>query len=224
MKTIIFSDLHCNFPVLEALTNLEKNVDTWISAGDAIGIFPFINETLDLLRELNVTPVLGDHEDALLNNKTLPQSFTATESINKQISEISSRNLEYLNTWNIFEKINIDGRTLGIVHNINDSNQEKYLIDFEECTRKYAGFEYLIFGHTHFPTLHSNNSLNFLNPGSLGFPVSNRRKYSYIVLENGNFAIREFIVDNKKLINRIIETGYNKKYIAYLEAGFVWPM
>ena len=224
MKTIIFSDLHSNFPVLEELTNVEKNVDKWISAGDAIGIFPFINETLDLMHELNVTSVLGDHEDALLNNKTLPQSFTATESIRKQISEISSRNLAYLHTWKKFEKIIIDGSTIGIIHNVNDSNQEKYLIDFEECTHKYAEFKYIIFGHTHFPTLYSNNSLNFLNPGSLGFPVSNRRKYSYIVLENGNFSIREFIIDNTKLINRILETGYNRKYIDYLEAGFVWPM
>ena len=65
MKRIaVFSDIHGNAPVLEAIIKDIKvnNIDEVICLGDTLGLGPLPGECIDLIIDNNIYMVLGNHE------------------------------------------------------------------------------------------------------------------------------------------------------------------
>ena len=56
-KIVIFSDLHSNIEALTTVVENEENVDQWICLGDFVGLFPGVNETINLMREIGAIRV-----------------------------------------------------------------------------------------------------------------------------------------------------------------------
>ncbi len=69
MRIGILGDIHSNF---EALTTAVKalraeGVDHWVQVGDIVGYGPDPQACLDLVRELNCTVCMGNHDAAVVN-------------------------------------------------------------------------------------------------------------------------------------------------------------
>jgi predicted phosphodiesterase len=60
----VISDVHANLDALTAIIAAvrRRGVDAWVSAGDLIGYGPHPNECVDVVSELGVTGVVGNHE------------------------------------------------------------------------------------------------------------------------------------------------------------------
>ena len=60
----IVSDIHGNFPALEAvMQDIKKyNVKQIVSLGDIGGYYPFINEVIENLKKYNVINIVGNHD------------------------------------------------------------------------------------------------------------------------------------------------------------------
>jgi len=60
----LVADIHGNFPallaVMEALDTI--GVDQIFCLGDTAGYYPQVNECIDLLRERNISSVMGNHD------------------------------------------------------------------------------------------------------------------------------------------------------------------
>ena len=69
MKIALISDTHGNLPALEAVLEdiRAQGVDGIIFLGDAATLGPQPRETLEALRSLDCTCILGNHDAALLD-------------------------------------------------------------------------------------------------------------------------------------------------------------
>jgi len=223
----VFGDLHCNLDALTTMLDREPQVKTWICLGDFVGLFPQINETLEIIKEIEAICILGDHESALLRGGDLPQSRAATESLNHQRSVLSETNRKFLNSVPNQRIIKIGDTTVMMIHDLNNDSGKKYLFDFENISSKLSPkINIVLFANTHLPTMHLGKFHNFYNPGSLGFPIQINPKPSYLLFDE-NFKdplFIEFLPNQSNVKEALLNENYNSKYLEYLESGYRWPI
>ncbi len=69
MLIAIFSDIHANFdalkPVVEAYKEHDPPIDKFVCLGDVVGYGPNPNSCCELVRELEATTVVGNHDAAV---------------------------------------------------------------------------------------------------------------------------------------------------------------
>ena len=226
MKLGVFSDLHSNFYALEAML-LEPHVDQWICLGDFVGLFPPVNEVVEKIRENGILCIRGDHERALLSEDLLENSTTANEVLERQRETISSENRAYIRTLKDAADITLDGVRIYATHELaqgKGSEGKKYLIDLGDMDKRFAGFDLVLFGHTHFPLTCYYKDGKLINPGSCGFPIDVARMASYVVLDTkrGNVELKRFDFDRAGLMKDILRFHYPMKLYEYVLRNFSW--
>lgn len=224
----MFSDLHSNLPALEAMVGkIGNKIDIWLSAGDSVGLFPQVNETLSLLQRLNVHMVCGDHEKLLLSGETMTWSYTGNQALQDQRKSITKENLDYLSSLPDRLDFNIDNLHIRLIHDVTNvirPGYEKYIFNTHELEVMHPGVDYLLAGHTHMAAMLYTRSLIYLNPGSSGFPADARQQPGMLILDTKSCA-HEFITfdfNRDKLRRAIIENNYNSKLLDYLDNNFRW--
>ncbi len=69
MLIAIFSDVHANYdalqPVIDAYRALDPPIEKYVCLGDVVGYGPNPNECCELVRELDATTVVGNHDAAV---------------------------------------------------------------------------------------------------------------------------------------------------------------
>lgn len=223
----IYSDLHANFPALEAMQTVAGRVDRWVALGDSVGLYPQVNEVLDWQRQHSALYVKGDHEAALIADGELTGSFTGTESIKKQAKVISRDNLCLLTGLPNKVDIDSDGVKICITHFLaaeSHTERSKYAIDVSLLEKEYQGYDFVFFGHTHLPAVLYGRCTVFINPGSAGFPVDVEQRCSMVLFNacNRRFEVVRFDYDTDALIKAIERDGYNEKLISYIRNGHRW--
>lgn len=224
----MFADLHSNFPALEAMVEkVGTKIDLWLSAGDSVGLFPQVNETLSLLQRLNVHMVYGDHEKLLLSGDTMTWSYSGNQALQDQRKLITKENLDYLSSLPERLDFNIDGLNIRLIHDVTGvirTGHEKYILDTHQLNVMHSGVDYLLAGHTHMAAMLCTQTLIYLNPGSAGFPADARRQAGMLILDTVS-CTHEFIIfdfDRDRLRRTIIENNYNSKLLHYLDNNFRW--
>ena len=223
----IYSDLHANMPALCAMELAAGSIDQWVALGDSVGLFPQVNEVLDWQRQHTVIYVRGDHEVALFEGGGLSGSFTGTESINKQAQVITAENLSLLSGLPSVCNLESDGLKICVTHFLNSESHNadsKYVIDLSLLEKKYEGYDFVFFGHTHLPAVLYGRNTIFINPGSAGFPVDVVRRCSMVILDTEHrcFDFVRFDYDTDRLIKAIENSGYNQKLITYIRNDHRW--
>lgn len=224
----MFTDLHSNLPALEAMVDkFASRVDLWLCAGDSVGLFPQINETLTLQQKLNVKMVLGDHEKLLLSGEDMTWSYSGNQALKAQRRIITKSNLEYLSSLPEQSDFHLDGLHIRLVHDASGSiryKKDKYNIEPETINQQHVGVDYLLAGHTHMTTMLYTSSLIYLNPGSAGFPADIRCSPCMLlfdtVTQSHEFVTFDF--DRNLLKLAIVKENYNPKLIKYLDNNFKW--
>lgn len=225
----IFSDVHSNNYALNELLSREQNVNFWICAGDIVGLFPNVNETLNLIREHNILSVFGDHEYYLLNNGTMAHSFSGNDSIIKQRLAITKVNLNFVSQLNKKETCILEQKLFCVTHTLLYSNpdfsdSEKYSFDWPKIEKEYEKYDIVISGHNHLPLIYYGRQTIFINPGSIGFPIGKWALPSYCILDTSDFSctIKYLKIDFSNMKEDIKMHNYNKGYISYLTNNFIW--
>lgn len=224
----MFSDLHSNLPALEAMVEkFDSKIDIWLSAGDSVGLFPQVNETLYLLQRMNVHMVCGDHEQLLLSGEQMAWSYTGNQALQEQRASITKENLDYLSSLPERLDLNIDGLNIRLIHDVTGgirTGQEKYIINTRQLNDLHPGFDYILAGHTHMAAAFYTDKLIYLNPGSSGFPADARHQTGMLILDT-TLRSHEFITfdfERDKLRQAIIDNNYNPKLLHYLDNNFRW--
>ena len=225
MKLGVFSDLHSNFNALEIILK-EPHVAQWICLGDFVGLFPLVNEVVGKIREKRMLCIQGDHERALLSGDVLENSATANEVLERQREAVSSENRAYIRTLKESVEVTLDGVRIYASHELAREKglDKKYLVDLGDMDGRFAAFDVVLFGHTHFPlTCYCRDSI-LINPGSCGFPVDVARRGSYVVLDtkSGDVELKRFDFDRTGLIEDIIRFHYPVKLYDYVLRNFSW--
>jgi len=154
MKTLILSDIHANWPALEAILSAEKPYDRCLFLGDVVDYGPFPKECITfLMNEMNVG-VLGNHDNAIAHDVDcgcrgdFKQFSEETRSWHKTL--LDETDLHFLRSLPPLAQTHIEGKTLYLAHATPQGDFFQSL-QGDEVDKAVVGIaaEFVLLGHTH---------------------------------------------------------------------------
>lgn len=146
MRYLIVSDLHGNWPALEAVLKEARGYDQVLFLGDAVGYYPDVNRVLDWLRSVNAKGVMGNHDIWLLEIKAMQIEGPVLEILSWQAERISSENREYLSqlpwTAEVAGALMVHGSPLDPLAYLEEVEQARDV--FNKVSHRW-----IFHGHTH---------------------------------------------------------------------------
>jgi len=239
MRFAILSDIHAN---LEALTAVledasRQQIDRYVCLGDIVGYNANPKECLDIVREMNMACVKGNHDEYCSGESALegfnPQAAMAIEWTRNQLTPWDRQWLHDLKYVRM-----VMGFT--IVHATLDGPQRwAYVFDKLKAA---AGFTYqntklCFFGHTHVPVAfvrdtsvrggsYSKFRLEpgkkyFINVGSVGQPRDGDPRAAYVIYDSnqGTIELRRVNYDIETAQKKILEAGLPRRLAERLAVG-----
>ena len=213
MRIGVIADPHANsLGLAAALRSLaEIGVDRKVCAGDIVGYYPFVNETIELLRTNEVVCIAGNH-DAYLRG-TLPSTPQQERMYNLEYSRrvITQENLSWLAKLPDNYAFEADGQNFLMCHGSPWSVEEYVYADFPNFPRfETVSSDVIIMGHTHIPLLRNEGSKVLLNPGSCGQPrdYNPRASFAWIDAPSRTATIGRVPFDVAAVQKRCTELGF----------------
>lgn len=179
MNILIISDIHGNFPALQAVDDAFKNrdFDLIVNAGDSTVYAPFADEVLDWLQTKNVISVLGNTDvkvKKLIRGKNFKKPANPEKRImyTATLETISEKNKDYLCSLQKKKTITCGNHRIGLFHG-SPADPDEFLFDttpVERFKELAAGTDcnIIITGHSHTPYQMEIGGVHFINPGSVG--------------------------------------------------------
>jgi predicted phosphodiesterase len=157
VRLAILSDIHSNLEALEeALAEVERlRIDRMVSCGDLVGYNADPNAVVNLVRDLGILSVMGNHdaaacglEEPLLFNPAARAAILWTRDV------LTPENRQFLRDLPVQAEV---GEGILLVHG-SIVDRDRYLDgadaareDFEALDRDPRGVRIAFFGHTHCP-------------------------------------------------------------------------
>jgi len=242
MRILVVSDIHGNYPALEAVLASSITVDAVWCLGDLVGYGPFPNECIERVSTLpNLTCLMGNHDAAVVNSQDIDRlNEEASHIIYWTKREISRENQEFLS--HLPETVTTIWATLA--HGSPRSPTWEYVIDQMTALVNFAYFDtqLALVGHSHLPlafvvnpdgekitrtllqpgTILNIESRAILNPGSVGQPRDHDPRASYGILdpEAKTWEIHRVAYDIKKTQAAVKKAGLPNKLCKRLAEGW----
>jgi putative phosphoesterase len=199
MRLAVFSDIHGNFPALEAVLGdiAQRQVDAVYCLGDLVGYAPFPNEVTARIREEMIPTIMGNYDDGVgferdecgCAYREEGERLRGQRSLEWTKAQVTTENKAFLRTLLPEIRLTVDGKRLLLVHG-SPRRMNEYL--FED--RPLSSFQRLaassdadliVFGHTHKPYVKQVDGVWFVNVGSVGKPKDGNWHSCYAILDIG---------------------------------------
>jgi putative phosphoesterase len=229
MKLLILSDIHGNWPALEAVLAAEPERDVVVFGGDVVDYGP---QPVECLRWLTVNAghfVRGNHDNALGYGAscqcmgTFREYSVATRQWHRTL--LSEADCEFLRQMNTLDWFQWEGRHFRMAHATPQGDLFEYL-NMDQWGERVADLneDFVLLGHTHVQGVRVFGEVTVVNPGSVGLARDHRGKACYAVYENGQMELKQIpyavgrtaaLLRAAPLQNRVIEglvgvLGYEK--------------
>lgn len=183
MNILLISDIHGNYPALNAVADhFSKPFDLVLNGGDTTVYGPFPNETINWLRAKQVPSILGNtdrHILTLLDGQTFKKPRKAEKRImyGWTAAELSIENKAWLQRQPIFHTINVNHGSgnpidLGMYHGSPEDPDEFLFANTPHCRFQElairSSHHIVTIGHSHSPFYRQADNVHFINPGSVG--------------------------------------------------------
>ncbi len=209
MRILVISDLHANWPALEAVLGIES-FDRAIVVGDLVSYGPHPREVVEWVRGHATVVVRGNHDDALAcgsDCRCAPTSkplATATRAVHRDL--LTPEDIRFLGSLPRTASLQSAGHTVFAVHASPRNHLYRYTLTpqaSDEHVRGQVGrveADYVLLGHTHLPMARSIGRRIVVNPGSVGQPRDGDPRASYAVIEDGSVALKRVAYDVERTI------------------------
>jgi len=233
MRIGILGDIHSNLEALTAVVGAMRadGVDHWVQVGDIVGYGPDPCACLDIVRDLDASVCMGNHDAAVVGLlETDYFNAYARMAIEWTRTQLRLRDLAYLRNLPVSVVRHDAGYT--VVHgSLYMPEQFGYVLTSVEAVESIRHQETLIcfVGHSHVPAIYVLNEhepnlrtitppfeLNthgaarvLVNVGSVGQPRDENREAAYAVWDNetGDLAIRRVPYDIARVQEKIRAAG-----------------
>jgi exopolyphosphatase/guanosine-5'-triphosphate,3'-diphosphate pyrophosphatase len=219
MKVALIGGIRLNLPALEAvLTHAKRHqVDGIWNVGDTLGDGPFLNETLQKLKEAQILSILGQFDRKILKAK--PKKLKKSGSPDKwllmaRISEqLTINNRKYLDSLRITARFKFEGKKILLVNQLPGLNNTATLeMDDQALTEiaEKAKADVIIYSD---PNLQSAarkvSNTWFINTGSINITGNKKPQANYSILNirPGFFQVRQYQVNYTKTEAQWIESN-----------------
>lgn len=223
MRFLILSDIHANFPALQAVLqdSQKRDYGQVLFLGDAVGYGPHPREVLAVLRDLQAQCVRGNHDVLMLSavdGASLPQDGRVHSAILWQQTQLRDEDIDLLRSWP--DGLEVEGLN-GLLRHGSPLHQDEYvdsLADAREVFSRWDGKLALV-GHTHIAGVYATlnapvgewvkfqdfrqggqylvppSARVILNPGSVGQPRDGNPQASYGVYDSARRLFEVFRVE-----------------------------
>lgn len=218
MKTAVISDIHGNYPALEAVLKEigRLGCDRIISLGDVAGYYCMVNECIDELRTRGIVNLLGNHDTYILGLNQCPRSFTVNRCIEYQKRIISEENYVYLAK----SLVAYDGDFLSARHGGWIDPIDEYVRNFDFRIAENSGTKIFASGHTHAQKIETLGGIVHFNPGSVGQPRDCDARAGFAVIDSGcNVELFRVAYDIDEIAYRMKEAGFEDRISLCLYEG-----
>ncbi len=210
MKLLILSDIHANYPALEAVINVEKKYNKIIFLGDVVDYGPHPKECIEFVKNNVDYAICGNHDYALAFNKdcnsmnSFREYSVETRKWHKNI--LSQDDIKFLQSLPIEANINIAEKYFFLTHATPFGGISKYLTESElEEEIRLLPHKYVLLGHTYRQYSKYIYGTFICNPGSVSLSRESN-KACYAVLENDKFILKHIDYDVQLTINDLMKS------------------
>ncbi len=195
MKLLILSDIHGNWPALEAVLRAEPDFDAVAFCGDAVDYGPCPVECVRWLQENAGHAVRGNHDNAVAFGLdcrcmgSFREASLATRAWHTSL--LGPAEKEYLRGLPALEWFEWDGRHFRMAHATPHGDLFEYL-PMDEWGERVRGLDddFVLLGHTHVQGLSSSGKTTVVNPGSVGLARDGGGEACYAVCEGGQVTLK----------------------------------
>ncbi|MFZ0456487.1 MAG: metallophosphoesterase family protein [Ignavibacteriaceae bacterium] len=212
MKALIVSDIHANYPALQAVLEKDGSYDMLIFLGDVVDYGPNPKECVKFIKENADYYVIGNHDNALGFNVdcncmgTFREYSIATREWHKTLLDDDDK--RFLRRMPTIAKAHFDENTFFLAHASPQGDISKYLNQHEiagEINNEISQIaEYILVGHTHIQYKIKLDYNIVINPGSVGLSRDGGQA-CYAVYENENITLHRLDYDVEKTISGLMK-------------------
>ena len=239
MKYAIIADIHGNLEAFQTVLEDIKtqNVNQIVCLGDVVGYNANPKECLQIVRDMNLPCVKGNHDEYCSSEDAL-EGFNphAAEAVHWTRNQLTTEDRQWLRDLKYSRMVG----NFTIVHATLDAPQRwGYVFDklAAAASFPYQNTQVCFFGHTHVPVAFMRDSVvrggtyskfkidvskkYFVNVGAVGQPRDNNPKAAYVVfdVDAGTIELRRLDYDIPTTQEKIRAAGLPERLAERLEFG-----
>jgi predicted phosphodiesterase len=239
MKYAVIADIHANLEALEVVLKdtKEQKCTHYCCVGDVVGYNANPKECLDIIRDMGMPCVKGNHDEYCSSEEDL-EGFNphAAEAVNWTRRQLSKEDRQWLRDLKYVRLV----ASFSMVHATLDGPQRwGYVFDrlAAAASLTYQNTAVCFFGHTHVPVAFVRDSVvrggtyskfkvepgkkYFVNVGAVGQPRDGNPKAGYVIydLDEGTIELRRLDYDIPKAQKKILEAGLPTRLADRLALG-----
>ena len=239
MKYAVIADIHANWEAFQVVLNdaKEQQCTHYCCVGDVVGYGANPKECLDVVRDMGLPCVKGNHDEYCSSEDDL-EGFNphAAEAVRWTRRQLTPEDREWLRDLKYVRLV----ASFSVVHATLDGPQRwGYVFDklMAAASFTYQNTSVCFFGHTHVPVAFVRDAVvrggtyskfrveagrkYFVNVGSVGQPRDGNPKAAYVIydLDEGSIEIRRLDYDIPKAQKKIIAAGLPQRLADRLALG-----
>ena len=201
----ILSDIHGNFPALEAVLQdaISLGCSRFISLGDVVGYYAQPGQCIDRLKQHNTLNIMGNHDSYVATDTNCTRSKTVAVIIDYQRRMISQEQLAWLRQS--APSYRQDRRLF--LHGGPEDPLDQYIYSVSRATIP-PQVDFLFCGHTHVQIVAEFGGRTFCNPGSVGQPRDGDWRSAYAILHENNIILRRVEYDVGQTVEGMKKAGF----------------
>lgn len=189
MKLAVLSDIHGNWPALQAVLARLPQDCAIACSGDFTGYYPHANEVCTWARSAGIVAIRGNH-DSLVTCRTASDASLEMLYRTAWIREhLDVENLAWLSALPAEVRLNADGVEV-ILRHASPWDETTYLYPDSPRWSEVSVSEgqVLVLGHTHRPLIRRCGAGIAVNPGSVGQPRDGDSRACHAVYDSATRA------------------------------------
>ena len=239
MKFAIIADIHANLEAFQVvLEDIKQQKCTHFAClGDVVGYNANPKECLDMVRDMNIPVVKGNHDEYCSTDEALDGfNPAAAEAVNWTRRQLSTEDRQWLRDLKYVRMVT----SFTIVHATLDGPQRwGYVFDklAAAASFTYQNTAVCFFGDTHVPVAFIRDTVvrggtyskfkvepgkkYFVNVGAVGQPRDNNPKAAYVVydMDETTIELRRLDYDIGKAQKKILDAGLPPRLAERLALG-----
>lgn len=217
----VVSDIHANYPALEAVLEDSPETDGLICLGDLVGLGGFPSEVVERLREQATYCLQGNHDLSVIEwgEGHVNSAELSMFELETTLDHLDREQQVWVNEFPTYLEVKDDGLLLAHAepHPETSSGLERGNAGLRRKHFTEAGaradewVDILLTGHTHdqhvvdMAHYDGDHQTIVANPGSVGQPITGTPAYAVVDTEEPSVELRKTTYDTEQTIERLRE-------------------